>query len=59
MLTCLAFFIRALKTKHDTPKYGLIYHASMVGASNPKNRGKVNLILEFGFFVFDFIHEKF
>merc|ERR1719346_807799 len=22
---------RALKTKHDTPKYGLIYHASLVG----------------------------
>lgn len=22
---------RALKTKHDTPKYGLIFHASLVG----------------------------
>ncbi len=22
---------RALKTKHDTPKYGLIYHASLIG----------------------------
>lgn len=22
---------RALKTKHDTPKYGLLYHASLVG----------------------------
>jgi len=27
---------RALKTKHDTPKYGLIYHASLVGQSNQK-----------------------
>merc|ERR1719378_1361644 len=36
---------RALKTKHDTPKYGLIYHASMVGSSNPKNRGKVSRML--------------
>lgn len=36
---------RALKTKHDTPKYGLIYHASMVGQSNPKNKGKVSRML--------------
>ena len=35
--------LRALKTKHDTPKYGLIYHASLVGQSNPKNKGKVYL----------------
>ena len=33
---------RALKTKHDTPKYGLIYHASLVGQTNPKNKGKVS-----------------
>ena len=32
---------RALKTKHDTPKYGLIYHASLVGSSAPKLKGKV------------------
>ena len=32
---------RALKTKHDTPKYGLIYHASLVGQSTPKHKGKV------------------
>ncbi|XP_065052067.1 nucleolar protein 58-like [Rhopilema esculentum] len=36
---------RALKTKHDTPKYGLIYHASLVGGANPKNRGKVSRML--------------
>merc|ERR1711894_752327 len=36
---------RALKTKHDTPKYGLIYHASMVGQSNPKNKGKISRVL--------------
>lgn len=35
------FFYRALKTKHDTPKYGLIYHASLVGQTAPKNKGKV------------------
>jgi len=33
---------RALKTKHDTPKYGLIYHASLVGQAAPKFKGKVN-----------------
>ena len=27
---------RALKTKHDTPKYGLIYHATLVGQSSQK-----------------------
>lgn len=32
---------RALKTKHDTPKYGLIYHASLVGQANQKLKGKV------------------
>lgn len=43
---------RALKTKHDTPKYGLIYHASLVGQGTshpsltrtlaaPKLKGKI------------------
>jgi len=36
---------RAMKTKHDTPKYGLIYHASLVGQSGPKNKGKVSRML--------------
>ncbi|XP_063963216.1 nucleolar protein 58-like [Lytechinus pictus] len=36
---------RALKTKKDTPKYGLIYHASLVGQSNPKNKGKMSRML--------------
>ena len=29
---------RALKTKHETPKYGLIYHASLIGQASPKNK---------------------
>lgn len=33
---------RALKTKTDTPKYGLIYHASLIGQAAPKNKGGVN-----------------
>lgn len=32
---------RALKTKHDTPKYGLIFHASLVGQASMKNKGKI------------------
>ncbi|KAK7112024.1 nucleolar protein 58-like [Littorina saxatilis] len=36
---------RALKAKHDTPKYGLIYHASLVGQANPKNKGKLSRML--------------
>ena len=33
---------RALKTKSQTPKYGLIYHASIVGQANPKIKGKIS-----------------
>lgn len=29
---------RALKMKHDTPKYGLIFHASLVGQAQPKHK---------------------
>uniref|UniRef100_A0A3Q4AMI2 Nucleolar protein 58 n=1 Tax=Mola mola TaxID=94237 RepID=A0A3Q4AMI2_MOLML len=36
---------RALKTRKDTPKYGLIYHASLVGQSAAKNKGKISRML--------------
>ncbi|XP_063976981.1 nucleolar protein 58 [Diachasmimorpha longicaudata] len=36
---------RALKTKRDTPKYGLIYHAQLVGQSSTKNKGKMSRML--------------
>jgi nucleolar protein 58 len=36
---------RALKAKHDTPKYGLIYHASLVGQAQPKHKGKIARVL--------------
>ena len=36
---------RALKTKHDTPKYGLLYHASLVGQASGKNKGKIARVL--------------
>lgn len=36
---------RALKTKSDTPKYGLIYHASLIGKAPPKHKGKISRVL--------------
>ena len=47
-LTCvrwISFYysLQALKTKHDTPKYGLIYHAQLVGQASAKLKGKVSL----------------
>ena len=36
---------RALKTKHDTPKYGLIYNASLIGQVQAKNKGKISRVL--------------
>lgn len=36
---------RALKTKHDTPKYGLIYHASLIGQTAAKDKGKISRVL--------------
>merc|ERR1719245_2011203 len=36
---------KALKTKHDTPKYGLIYHAQLVGQASSKMKGKASRML--------------
>ena len=36
---------RALKTKHNTPKYGLIYHAQLISQSNIKFKGKMSRML--------------
>ncbi|OAF71283.1 Nucleolar protein 58 [Intoshia linei] len=33
---------RALKHKHDTPKYGIIFHASYVGQVSSKLKGKIS-----------------
>lgn len=33
---------RALKTRKDTPKYGLIYHAHLVGQATARNKGKMS-----------------
>lgn len=36
---------RALKTHHETPKYGLIFHASLVGQTAPKFKGRISRVL--------------
>lgn len=36
---------RALKTKKDTPKYGLIYHSQIIGQTSTKNKGKMSRML--------------
>jgi nucleolar protein 56 len=36
---------RALKTKGNTPKYGLIYHSSFIGKAAPKNKGRISRYL--------------
>lgn len=36
---------KALKTNHDTPKYGLIYHAQVVGSASTKLKGKISRVL--------------
>lgn len=36
---------KALKTKHDTPKYGLIYHAQVVGQASTALKGKASRML--------------
>merc|ERR1712037_593966 len=36
---------RALKTKGNTPKYGLIFHSSFIGRSAAKNKGRISRFL--------------
>ncbi|KAG9102859.1 snoRNP complex protein nop56 [Ceratobasidium sp. 392] len=36
---------RALKTKGNTPKYGLIYHSSFIGRANAKHKGRISRYL--------------
>lgn len=36
---------RALKSKRNTPKYGLIYHSQLIGQSSNKNKGKMSRML--------------
>lgn len=35
----------ALKTKGNTPKYGLIFHSSFIGRAGAKNKGRISRYL--------------
>merc|ERR1711990_682350 len=37
--------LRALKTKGNTPKYGLIFHSSFIGRAGAKNKGRISRYL--------------
>jgi nucleolar protein 56 len=36
---------RALKTKGNTPKYGLIFHSSFIGKAHARNKGRISRYL--------------
>ncbi|KAL2312074.1 U3 snoRNP protein Nop56 [Schizosaccharomyces pombe] len=36
---------RALKTRGNTPKYGIIYHSSFIGKAGAKNKGRISRFL--------------
>ena len=35
------YVLRALKTRGNTPKYGLIFHSSFIGRASSKNKGRM------------------
>ncbi|XP_067006875.2 nucleolar protein 56 isoform X2 [Anabrus simplex] len=36
---------RALKTRGNTPKYGLLFHSTFIGRAGPKNKGRISRYL--------------
>ena len=36
---------KAIKTRHNTPKYGIIYQAQLINATSSKHKGKVSRAL--------------
>ena len=36
---------KAIKTKHNTPKYGIIYQAQLVNSTSSKFKGKISRAL--------------
>ena len=45
MCQCQALRCRALKTKGNTPKYGLIFHSSFIGRAKQRNKGRISRYL--------------
>lgn len=41
-MTCAC---RALKTRGNTPKYGLIFHSSFIGRAKQRNKGRISRYL--------------
>jgi len=41
----MVYFPRALKTRGNTPKYGLIFHSSFIGRAGAKNKGQISRYL--------------
>ena len=41
----LAAGCRALKTRGNTPKYGLIFHSTFIGRAAAKNKGRISRYL--------------
>ena len=39
------YFLRALKTRGNTPKYGLIFHSTFIGRAGAKNKGRISRYL--------------
>jgi RNA processing factor Prp31 len=39
------YIFRALKTKGNTPKYGLIFHSTFIGRAGAKNKGRISRYL--------------
>ena len=49
MLVCGA--LRALKTRGNTPKYGLIFHSTYTGRDEAKNKGRISGYLANKYFI--------
>ncbi|XP_075436545.1 nucleolar protein 56 [Ascaphus truei] len=43
--SCKCLYCRALKTKGNTPKYGLIFHSTFIGRAAAKNKGRISRYL--------------
>lgn len=44
-LKFMHLFFRALKTRGNTPKYGLIFHSTFIGRAGAKNKGRISRYL--------------
>lgn len=44
-LAVAAYLRRALKTRGNTPKYGLIFHSSFIGRAKQRNKGRISRYL--------------